>query len=102
MIHVLWEFEVQADRVDEFVQHYSSAGVWAKLFRKSAAFRQTSLIQDAGSPLRFVTIDVWEDQLGFENFTRAFRSEYEALDRRCESLTLTERFIGIFRETQAR
>lgn len=100
MIHILWEFEVQADRVDEFVQHYSSAGVWAQLFRKSAAYIQTSLIQDAGSPLRFVTIDVWEDQLGFENFTQAFRSEYEALDRHCESLTQTERFIGIFRDAR--
>jgi quinol monooxygenase YgiN len=96
MIHILWEFKVRADRVDEFLRHYSSDGTWAQLFRKSAAFKETVLMRDAASPLRFVTLDTWEDQSGFEDFKQSFRSEYEAIDRQCEALTQSENLIGIF------
>jgi quinol monooxygenase YgiN len=96
MIHILWEFEVRADRVDEFWRHYSIDGTWAQLFRKSAAFKETRLIRDVASPLRFVTIDTWEDRSGFEDFRRDFQSDYEALDQQCEALTQSEHLIGIF------
>ena len=99
MIHILWEFDVQADRVDEFRQHYSSEGTWAQLFRQSSAFKGTRLIQDVALPLRFITIDEWEDQSGFEDFKRAFQSDYTALDRSCEALTQSEHLIGIFETT---
>jgi hypothetical protein len=96
MIHSTWEFEVRADRDAEFLRHYSSDGTWAQLFQRSAAFKETILARETVTPLRFITIDKWEDRSGFEDFKRAFQSEYAALDRRCEMLTTAERYIGMF------
>jgi hypothetical protein len=96
MIHIIWEFEVYADRVDEFLQHYSSEGTWAQLFQKSAAFKESLLRRDVDSSLRYMTIDGWEDRSGFEKFKQVFQSEYVALDQRCEMLTTAEQYIGTF------
>jgi hypothetical protein len=96
MIHVIWEFEVHIDRVAEFLWHYSADGTWAQLFRRSPAYKETILVQDIESSVRFVTIDTWADRSSFENFKRAFQSDYEILDRRCEPLTLSEHFLGVF------
>jgi quinol monooxygenase YgiN len=96
MIHIIWEFNVHSDRVEKFLQHYSSEGTWAQLFQKSAAFKETLLERDVDSPLRFITIDKWADRSGFEDFKRTFQAEYAALDRRCESLTESDHCLGMF------
>lgn len=87
---------MRADRVGEFLRHYSSEGTWAQLFRQSTAFIETRLIRDVESPTRYVTIDSWEARSGFEDFKHDFQSEYEVLDRECEVLTTAEHFIGMF------
>jgi hypothetical protein len=40
MINSIWEFEVRADRVDEFLQPYSSKGTGAQLFQKGEASKK--------------------------------------------------------------
>ena len=94
MIEILWEFEVREENKDEFERHYSAGGTWAQFFRRSAAFRGTTLLAGAGN--RYITCDRWDSQEAYEGFRRANAEEYAALDRRFEPLTLAEHSLGIF------
>ena len=47
-----------------------------------------------------MTLDYWESAEAWEAFRRATAKEFEALDERCEALTLSEREIGRFVEVE--
>ena len=96
MIRIVWEFRVRPDRTEEFERHYGRDGPWAVLFRGGRGYRETILLRDRDAPGRYLTIDVWEDEASFQSFREAHAAEYEATDRRCETLTLEERCLGLF------
>ncbi len=94
MIHAIWEFRVAPEHVAEYERNYGPDGAWAQLFRRSPAYHGTELLRDKDDPLRFVTVDKWEDLAPY----KAMRQEedYKSLDMACEKLTVSERLIGIF------
>jgi heme-degrading monooxygenase HmoA len=92
----IWEFTVPPEQTAAFVAAYGPAGLWAELFRRAPGFRGTELYRDRESPQLFVTLDFWLNEDAFRHFRSAFSAEYEALDRRCESLTASERRLGTF------
>jgi heme-degrading monooxygenase HmoA len=94
VIEVLWEFIVPEQYKAEFERHYSPGGTWAQLFRRSAAYRGTTLL--AGTGNRYITCDRWDSREDYEEFRRANAEAYAALDRQCEPLTRLERKLGIF------
>jgi heme-degrading monooxygenase HmoA len=87
---IVWEFQPAPQRERDFESVYGPAGAWAALFRRDPGFLGTELIapREAGSWYR--TIDRWESADAYERFRQAWGSEYEALDRACESLTSAE------------
>jgi heme-degrading monooxygenase HmoA len=92
-VHViLWEFQPRAGREAEFEQAYGADGEWAKLFALNDGFRGTELLKSATGT--YLTIDHWTSADAFAEFQRQWHAEYEALDRRMESLTQRERSIG--------
>ena len=94
VIEILWEFVVREDKKEEFVRHYSPSGTWAQFFRTSPAYRGTRLLAGAGN--RYITCDSWDSLEDYEEFRLANAEEYAALDGRFETLTLSERNLGIF------
>ena len=94
----VWEFKVLPEREKEFLAAYGSSGAWSLLFRKAAGYVETLLLQDQAVPTRFLTIDRWSSQNAHDAFLIAFRAEYEALDRACESLTQDESGLGSYWE----
>jgi len=98
MILIVWEFRVKESMRSKFLRYYSSTGVWAALFRKSPAYRETKLLQDTKDENRYVTMDSWDTEEAFESFQEKFREEYRALDKECEEFTDTERKIGLFKD----
>lgn len=95
MTYVIWEFTVSGDRLTAFETAYKSDGIWAQLFRRDPAYRETVLVRDE-SAARYLTIDVWEDKESYLRFKERFADEYRKIDEQCESLTASERQIGIF------
>ena len=91
---VVWEFEVEPHNRSTFEQIYGPCGDWAQLFRSAEGYEGTTLLKDAGSPGRYLTIDRWTDATAYLAFRAASAVEYEALDRRCEALTTSERPLG--------
>jgi heme-degrading monooxygenase HmoA len=94
MIEILWEFEVREGQGPDFERHYSGTGAWAELFRRSSAYRGTTLF--CGPENRYVTWDRWDSQEAYEEFRLANRQEYDELDNRFQAITVSERCLGFF------
>lgn len=96
MIVIVWEFRVQPDRAADFERAYGPEGDWARLFRRSPAYRGTELLRDPQDPERYLTLDRWEDASDFEAFKARNGDGYRALDAICEPLCSDERLVGRF------
>lgn len=92
----LWEYRVRPDAVEAFLGHYRPDGSWAALFGRGAGYLGTELLCDRDDPRRFMTLDRWRSRDDHAAFVAAHREEFDALDRRCERLTESERLIGEF------
>jgi heme-degrading monooxygenase HmoA len=96
MFCYVWEFVVRPDEARTFERSYGSEGEWAELFRRDPGYLRTELLLDREAPTRFVTIDFWTSREAWLSFRERFRSEFDALDRRFEALTLRETHLGDF------
>lgn len=96
MYLILWEFIVRPEREAECERAYGTNGAWATLFVRSAEYRGTELLRDRETAGRYLTIDRWTSGEASEACQRRWRAEYDALDGKCEALTLTERRLGGF------
>jgi heme-degrading monooxygenase HmoA len=92
----LWEFIVEADRLEEFQRQYGSDGPWVALFRRAAGYIDTLLLRDRADSRRFITVDRWQSVDAHRAFHSAFSREYAELDARCEHLTVRETPLGEF------
>lgn len=96
MIYIVWEFTTSPELHVDFETAYGPDGVWAQLFRRDRAYRQTLLLKQSEPAGRYLTIDVWEDRDSYLNFKDRNASDYYSIDQACERLTTSERQIGIF------
>ena len=93
MIVIVWEFRVQPGREAGFERAYGPEGDWARLFRRSPAYRGTELLRN---PERYLTLDRWDGAAGFEAFKADHGEDYRKLDEACEPLCTEERLVGRF------
>jgi hypothetical protein len=98
MVSFVWEFVARADKVGEFEKTYANSGPWVELFRKNGGYEGTLLLRDAEHKRRYLTIDRWNSTASQREMRKRFAREYEELDRSCDSLTESERRVGIFEE----
>jgi quinol monooxygenase YgiN len=88
---VVWEFQPAPRREREFESVYGPTGLWAALFRREPGYLGTELIPPRERDGWYRTIDRWESAAAYERFRKTCASEYNALDRACQSLTSDER-----------
>ena len=100
MIEIVWEFVVKPDAVDRFIDIYGADGRWAALFRKHHGYEGTTLLRDAVSEFRFLTIDRWDTQADFERMHETAAEEYRQLDADCAGLTVSEAKLGTFQRVE--
>lgn len=91
-----WEYRVAEEDQVAFLEAYGESGSWVALFRDAPGYLHTELHRDRRDPQRFVTLDYWESESAWRRFREERAREFEALDARCERLTLEEREIGRF------
>jgi heme-degrading monooxygenase HmoA len=96
MFLILWQFDIADDKAVAFEAAYGAAGSWAQLFGRSPEYLGTELLKDAYVPGRYVTIDRWQSEEAFRAFRAQHDSDYETVDRACDSLTEAETRIGAF------
>lgn len=96
MFVVVWQFEIAEEKAPAFEAAYGPDGAWAQLFRTSPNYLGTELLRDTYIPLTYLTIDRWASEDDFRAFRKDRDSEYESLDRSCDSLTSRETRIGAY------
>jgi heme-degrading monooxygenase HmoA len=94
MYAIFWEYEVRPDQVAAFEALYGADGDWARLFRRADGYLETRLFRDTARPTHYLTVDRWLSRAAYEAFARASGSDYTALDRRGDALTVRERRLG--------
>ena len=92
----LWEFHVGKNKRREFEKTYGPRGDWVKLFRRARGYIGSELLTDIGRKGWYITIDTWASKKLYETFRNFRKSEFESLDKTCESMTIEERYLGSF------
>ena len=92
----IFEFQAKPGLESEFEKIYGPEGDWAKLFRTSKGFIRTELYSDVETKGRYVTVDCFASESDYAGFLEKRRRDYDALDRCCESVRLSEKLIGSF------
>ena len=90
MFERVWLFTAAPGREAEFETVYGPTGAWAKLFAQSAGYLGTALERGPESPRHYTVTDRWESRHAWNTFQREHTVAYEALERRCDSLTESE------------
>ena len=98
---IVWEFSVRKDQCEAFENAYASDGVWAKFFQRGRGYLQTELLRDETELLRYFTIDVWSSRAAYDEFREHNRADYDAINKRCEAVTKSEKKIGEFESVSA-
>jgi heme-degrading monooxygenase HmoA len=93
---IVWEFRVRPGKRRAFEKAYGPDGDWTRFFRTGKGYIRTELLSDRGTPLRYLTLDFWVSRTDYEHFKKDNRAEYQAIDKKCESLTEKEVEIGQF------
>lgn len=94
----VWEFHPRSDKRHAFEKAYGPNGDWARFFRRGRGYIGTELIRDPNVAGRYVTLDFWTSRLAYQKFRRQNLAAYKALDKRCEALTQSEKFVGNFQK----
>jgi len=98
---VVWQFRPRAGAVRRFEEAYGSRGPWARLFAGADGFIGTELNRDLKDSERYLTIDFWTSKEAYESFRAKHATEYAAIDRECEALTVDEMLVGEFEKVIA-
>jgi heme-degrading monooxygenase HmoA len=96
MFLTVWEYRVNADRIEDFLDSYDENGTWVSLFRRGLGYLGTSLLRDLIDPARFITIDRWNTRTSYQEFKDRFAHEYATLDEACQEMTVSETPLGYF------
>jgi quinol monooxygenase YgiN len=97
----VWEFQVKPEAISAFEEIYGPDGAWAQLFRQSPDYRGTELVRDLDRLGRYLTLDHWTSREALRRLKQDRHAEYAALDKKCESLTEREVFLGNFESLPA-
>jgi len=92
----VWRYVVEEDQRAAFEPAYGPAGEWVQLFSQAEGYLETELLCEAEDGGAYLTIDTWVSKKARDAFRLDFAAEFDALDRRCEELTLEEHFLGEF------
>lgn len=96
MYVLLWEFTVSVQTQALFEAIYGPDGDWQRLFTQHEGYIRTDLMRDQTTSGRYVTCDFWHSERDYQAFKNAAGSAYQALDARCDALTVSEKYLGSF------
>ena len=90
----IWRYAVDSAHQSEFLAAYLPDGEWAQLFSQDAEYLRTDLFRDSTHLDQYMTIDYWTSEQARDFFRENYASEFAELDRRCETYTVSEEFVG--------
>jgi hypothetical protein len=96
VLAVVWQFEVQPGRGDDFERLHGADGDWTKISRRSRSFLGSSFLKELADPRRYLLVEYWSEMFVYEKHLADFSDEVEELKaRRADMIVQTVPF-GIF------
>lgn len=96
MFIILWQYTVNPQRRNEFIEYYHATGKWTTFFSQATEYIGTDFFQTEEDQNQFVTIDKWMSKESYEQFLNDHQQAYQDLDKHCEGLTIQENLVGKF------
>ena len=93
---IAWAFVVKPEYRIDFERAYGTHGDWVRLFNTADGYLKTELHRDPENPARYITLDFWISRAQYEAFREKTKTEYQAIDTRCERFTEDEQLLGEF------
>ena len=75
---------------------YGPAGPWSKLFSRCPGFRGTTILRDTRNPRRFLTIDLWDNEVQMEQALVEYKIEYSDMMDTFGEWTESMTEVGVF------
>jgi hypothetical protein len=98
MFIIIWEYRVKQEYGEEFQKQYGPEGIWVKFFKQGRGYCNTQLLKDSKEEGHYITIDSWYCKTDYQRFLNQSISEYDCIDKQCQSFTEYENKIGEFIE----
>lgn len=96
MIAVVWQFQVQPGKQEEFERIYGADGPWTKLSRRSRSFLGTSFLRDRGQSEHYLLIEYWSEMVIYEKHRADLSSEVEELEAQRNACCVSVLPLGLF------
>lgn len=96
MLVIVWEYQAQPDRIEDFESFYRPDGPWGELFRSAPGFVSITLMKDLKTRGRYMVADRWTSQSSYEDFKLSHAREYLETVARGERLYARETEVGRF------
>ena len=96
MIALVWQFDVQAGRNDEFESFYGADGAWTSLSRRSRSYLGSSFMRDLAMSNRYLVIEYWSEMVVYERHHADFEDEVQQLEQQRQALLKQSVPLGLF------
>ena len=96
MIEVFFRYRVHPQQVRAFEHAYGPDGPWVHLFRHHPGYRRTRLFRHKSDSDVYITIDVWDSKVDYDEFRAEHADEYNRLDSQLSMLKLEEHLLGYY------
>ena len=96
MIALVWQFDVQAGRNDEFESFYGADGPWTSLSRRSRSYLGSSFMRDLAMSNRYLVIEYWSEMVVYERHHADFEDEVQRLEQQRQALLQQSVPLGLF------
>lgn len=96
MIAMVWQFEVQRGKQDEFEQFYGADGPWSAISRRSRSFLGSSFLRNQAQTNHYVLVEYWSEMVVYEKHVVNFTDEVARLEKERDELCVSAQPMGLF------
>lgn len=96
MIAVIWQFDVQPGKSEEFERFYGADGEWTQLSRRSRSFLGSSFLRDIAVETRYVLVEYWAEMVVYERHLTSFDTQMQVLEHERNRFVRELLPLGVF------
>ena len=96
MVAVVWQFDIQPGKSEDFERLYGADGAWTALSRRSRSFLGSSFLRDITLDTRYMLVEYWSEMLVYEKHFADFSDEVRELEEQRAALVARMDTIGLF------
>ena len=96
MVAVVWQFDIQPGKADDFEHLYGADGTWTALSRRSRSFLGSSFLRDIALDTRYMLVEYWSEMVVYEKHFADFSDEVKELEGQRARVMVHMDTVGVF------